>query len=150
MRETSSQYSREFLIDRKGTQCINCKRECEAGVIFHHIVPLSIGGNDILTNIVPLCTSCHGLIHHNKELPFSHSDLIKLGLKRAMAEGKHIGRRPTTYDDIDKSFIPYFEGINDKKITVSTAARELHVSRPTIYKYLDLYNNQHKNGGKLL
>lgn len=40
--------------------CINCgDYPCE----LHHVVPLSLGGNDIETNKVPLCSKCHAKVH---------------------------------------------------------------------------------------
>lgn len=44
-----------------GTRCINCGTE--EGIEYHHVVPLLLGGNDILENIVPLCHSCHKTAH---------------------------------------------------------------------------------------
>jgi predicted HNH restriction endonuclease len=49
------------------------------------------GGNDILTNIVPVCVNCHNLIH-SSHLATNHSTLIKEGLQKRKAEDKPIGR----------------------------------------------------------
>lgn len=49
---------------RKGidvSKCANCGSNLE--IRLHHIIPLSLGGNDVPTNIVPLCDECHSLIH---------------------------------------------------------------------------------------
>lgn len=45
----------------KGCTCVNCGSVID--IEYHHIVPLTNGGNDILSNIVPLCRQCHYNAH---------------------------------------------------------------------------------------
>lgn len=42
-------------------KCSNCG--ASENLHLHHIVPLSKGGNNILSNITPLCEECHGKVH---------------------------------------------------------------------------------------
>lgn len=52
-----------------GTHCVNCGSD--QGIEYHHVVPLEIGGNDTLTNIVPLCHACHRAVtHHQHRLKY--------------------------------------------------------------------------------
>lgn len=140
MRTFSSQFNRQFLIAQKGTLCANCGTECNNEIVFHHIVPIVLGGNDILTNIAPLCNDCHNLIHHgshNNQI-LSHSDLIKAGIAKRKAQGLSVGRHTMTKKDIPQSFLDYYPKIKNNDITITQTARELNISRTTIYKYISL------------
>lgn len=44
-----------------GTRCVNCGSD--KGIQFHHAVSLSCGGNDVATNMIPLCRECHAKVH---------------------------------------------------------------------------------------
>ena len=44
-----------------GKECCNCSSIED--LEYHHIVPLSLGGQDKLSNICCLCYKCHSLIH---------------------------------------------------------------------------------------
>lgn len=72
-----------------GRICVNCGATEE--IEYHHIVPLSLGGNDVLSNICPLCATCHGKVHYNGEAGISHSTLTRAGMERARAAGKRLG-----------------------------------------------------------
>jgi predicted transcriptional regulator YheO len=144
MRILSSSFSRKELILKKGTVCCNCQKDKGELILFHHIVPLSIGGKDLLTNIVPICDDCHQLIHHNinEKGQFKHSELIKAGLKKAKDNGVHLGRKNTGIEDIPdilKNF--YYPKIKNKTISIAAVAREMKMSRTTIYKYISIIEN---------
>lgn len=51
------------VFERFGKACINCGSIED--IELHHIVPLEIGGNDIWTNLVPLCRDCHTAVTHH-------------------------------------------------------------------------------------
>ena len=55
----------------------------------HHILPKSLGGTDIPTNIVDCCEACHGKIHGKDML--NHSLLVRAGLAAAKARGVQLG-----------------------------------------------------------
>ncbi len=63
---------------------------------------------------------------------------VKSGIANARAKGKRIGRKPTTKDDIPAIFYKYYPDHAAEKINVSEFARLCGLSRPTIYKYLEL------------
>lgn len=142
MSRKATKFSYTLLKELKGTVCCNCGLDCKDNILFHHIVPISIGGNDTINNIVPICSVCHDMIHFGASTEsISHSELIKAGLERARAEGKQIGRKKVTFEDLPEDFSIYAEQIKNKKTTIAQAAKELKISRPTFYKYLDIYNN---------
>lgn len=72
-----------------GIKCCNCGSEKD--IEYHHIVPLSFGGNNILSNICCVCYECHSKIHFGKSSGISHSEATKKGIERARLAGKQIG-----------------------------------------------------------
>ena len=63
---------------------------------------------------------------------------VKSGMANAKAKGKKIGRRPTTKDDIPAVFYKHYPAFVACQLNVSELARVCGLSRPTVYKYLDL------------
>ena len=142
MREQSTKFNYELLKQLKGTICCNCRKECENEIIFHHIVPLGYGGNDVVTNIVPLCSNCHNKIHTitDNNGRISHSKLTKIGLERARAEGKQIGQKKGSKLNIKKKLpakkIIYKNSIYFLGNLNNEQCRKLaHLANNTFYKY---------------
>ena len=70
MRENNrlaSQKFRKVLLQHYGgaKKCVCCG-EPISEPIWHHILPVANGGQDIVTNIVPVCEFCHKAIHNMK------------------------------------------------------------------------------------
>lgn len=63
---------------------------------------------------------------------------VRSGMANAKAKGKHVGRKPTTKEDIPLLFYKYYPAYVAKQINVSEFARLCGLSRPTVYKYLKL------------
>ena len=63
---------------------------------------------------------------------------VRSGMENAKAKGKHVGRRPTTKEDIPPLFYKHYPAYVAKQINVSEFARLCGLSRPTVYKYLRL------------
>ena len=57
-RKVSFNAKRKLLL---GSTCCNCGKECGTKIEYHHIVPLNHGGNDIISNLAPLCPECHSM-----------------------------------------------------------------------------------------
>lgn len=126
----------------KGTKCCNCNNDVGNNIIFHHIIPLSIGGNNIDSNIVPLCSNCHYKIHNisknNGQL--SHSELTKIGIEKARARGSQIGRKKGIKCETKKSkekknqiynlSQDFLGTLTDKEII-----EKIQIARNTYYKY---------------
>jgi hypothetical protein len=64
---------------------------------------------------------------------------VRSGMENAKAKGKHVGRRPTTREDIPPIFYKHYPTYMAGQINVSEFARLCGMSRPTIYKYLCLF-----------
>ncbi len=63
---------------------------------------------------------------------------VKSGLQNAKANGKKLGRKPTTKDDIPPIFYKHYPAYTSGKMNISELARVCGLSRPTVYKYLGL------------
>ena len=69
---------------------------------------------------------------------------VKSGMANARAKGKHIGRKPTTKDDIPAVFYKHYPAYAAGNMNVSELARICALSRPTVYKYLGLVEEARK------
>ena len=63
---------------------------------------------------------------------------VRSGLANAKEKGKQIGRKPTTKEDIPAVFTKYYPSYMNGTMNVSELARLCELSRPTIYKYIEL------------
>lgn len=72
---------------------------------------------------------------------------VKSGIANAKAKGKKVGRPHLTKDDIPASFVKHYPALVEGKMNVSELARVCGVSRPTVYKYLDLVKRKDEVNG---
>lgn len=63
---------------------------------------------------------------------------VRSGMANARAQGKQIGRKPTTRDDIPTAFYKHYPAYAAGQLNVSELARVCGLSRPTVYKYLKM------------
>ena len=117
-------------------KCINCGGSpCE----LHHVVPLSLGGNDIETNKVPLCSKCHTLIHGtNPVRRGTHwRELQKAGIERARAAGKYVGRKPREYDvELFKQMLQEWRAGERTAVSIQ---RHFNITAQTFYRWEKKY-----------
>jgi len=53
-----------FAIFKKyNYRCARCGKYSQGNLHLHHIIPLSCGGSNSISNLVPLCPECHYEIH---------------------------------------------------------------------------------------
>lgn len=57
---------RKKLVEELGSVCSNCGSDLD--IEYHHIVPLVLGGTNRITNIAPLCYSCHKKAHGSSKI----------------------------------------------------------------------------------
>ena len=63
---------------------------------------------------------------------------VRSGMANARDKGKHIGRPQTTKDDIPAVFYKHYPAYMAGKLNVSELARVCNLSRPTVYKYVNM------------
>lgn len=69
------------------------------------------------------------------------SQRVKSGLANAKAKGKKLGRPQTNINKIPDKFFKYYQLFKDEKIGISEMARLCNLSRPTIYNYIAVVEN---------
>ena len=134
---------RKYLTDKEkdvvGRKCCNCGSEIN--LMYHHIVPIAYGGNNVLSNFSCVCEICHSYIHHRGKKHFmDHAQLIKEGLEKAKKNGTFLGLKRGTKLTTKKSLIVKdiilknsedFDGtLKDKEII-----KLCECSRNSYYKY---------------
>ena len=93
-----------------GNTCCNCGSQID--IQYHHIVPIAVGGNHILSNLVCICGICHTKIHGNKRTE-NWKELQLAGIQKAKENGVHFGKQPANYESIMASIAQHltvFEG----------------------------------------
>lgn len=65
-------------------------------------------------------------------------DRVRSGMENAKAKGKKVGRPQTTKDNIPPIFYKHYPAFAAGTLNISEFARLCGMSRPTIYKYLNL------------
>jgi len=63
---------------------------------------------------------------------------VRSGMQNAKSKGKKIGRPKTTKENIPAIFYRHFPAYASKELNISELARLCNLSRPTVYKYLEL------------
>ena len=115
---------RKRLNDELGQCCVNCG-ETE-NIEYHHIVPLSLGGTNNISNIVPLCARCHKAAHRGRNIAH-YSNHGGSGRKSIASENKH-----------SKIFDMFISGeIGNRKCTELTgyAGKTPITTRPVFKRY---------------
>ena len=129
-------------------KCCNCGSI--SGVELHHIVPLALGGNDIETNKVPLCTKCHELVHHHLwESENSRSELIKIGIAKRKAAGLSQGRTKGKFDKFTPEVRYWCEKYLNKECLQKEVMAQTGLSRNTIKKYCDFIMSEKNQGANI-
>lgn len=68
-----------------GTKCKNCG--AEENIEYHHVVPLFLGGQDKLDNMIALCQKCHKAAHRGRHISH-YVDFSNSGRKRKVDKQK--------------------------------------------------------------
>lgn len=63
---------------------------------------------------------------------------IRSGIANARAKGKQIGRKMVTKEDVPTYFRKHLSALKAGELNVSELARMCNVSRPTVYKYIKM------------
>lgn len=135
-----------------GRKCCNCSKD--TNLEYHHIIPLSLGGNDVLSNYCCLCYECHSLIHFGKRKTINHSELTKKGIETARRNGKQIGQKAGNKLNVKKEG-PAKEQIKKYnkdfggQLTNEETWKLIGISKMTFYKYKKELTNIDSRGDDL-
>lgn len=64
--EANKESFKKMLVEKLGKECANCGSNTD--IDYHHIVPLALGGTNRISNIAPLCYSCHQKAHGSENI----------------------------------------------------------------------------------
>lgn len=118
---------------RDKNRCCNCDRDATCT---HHVVPLGLGGFDVLSNIVSLCARCHALAHG--ESPGLHEVAEKRRVESYVfrkTDGR-LGGRPKSYDE---KTMKQVYALRASGQTFSSIARTLGLARATVHRIYVVY-----------
>lgn len=128
LRKEFNTYIRNAFI-KEHPLCQYCQKPAEH---VHHIIPLAAGGDNRESNLISLCTQCHGKIH-NKNFTIN-KEAQRKGIERAKKEGKYKGGVKKSIDK--KLYLELKNAYLHRQITKTQFAEKLKVSRPTLNKIL--------------
>lgn len=57
----------DFVMSRAGLRCEICAFGFSSILNIHHILPVSLGGDARVQNLIALCPNCHGMVHHYRK-----------------------------------------------------------------------------------
>ena len=129
------------IYKRDNFTCQDCGRVWKEGDTFniHHILPRSKGGGDELDNLILLCKPCHMRRHTKEYSQLVYEDSLR-DMKNANPALQAKEKRPhkTQLEPLNKVFDYYVDPIG---ISLMQAAELLGVSKPTIYKLMEQYED---------
>lgn len=67
---------------------------------------------------------------------------VRSGMANARAKGKQIGRPQITVDNLPSGFLRHYPAYKSGHLNISELARVCDLSRTTIYKYIDLLEEE--------
>lgn len=120
---------RETFKENLGNACVNCGSTGD--IEYHHIVPLSFCGTNALSNIVPLCYTCHKVVHGTRNI-------------RQLCKPENTGRpRKQLPADSKETILLFMQG----KITRATCYEKLGLTGSTKLTDLPMYREMLKENG---
>lgn len=122
--------------------CINCGKEASE---LHHVVPLSLGGNDIDSNKVWLCSACHATIHgmNIQKRGIDWHNLQAAGIARAKQQNKYKGKPKIEINwSLFKELYPIWK---QKEITATDMMNRLGLKPNTFYRRVKEYEQLFDN-----
>ena len=149
---------REKLDEELVCICVNCGSN--KNLSYHHIVPLSLGGTNNLSNIVRLCPTCHDKAH------LGYNDIKKIGIFKAV-QNNNLGRKrlveldDDTVNILDRYFNCEIGTLETKQLLgmspnnkstwdrIRKEYREKYNIPDTFRNYIDLKNSQQQRGETL-
>lgn len=129
-RKTAPRWVREALPKR----CCNCGRTDD--LHYHHIVPVTYGGTNALSNWAVFCGICHDKIHYGDHGEIDHGAAVRNGIKNAQANGVRVGRNAADGEAIMRAIAEHSSMfIDDDAWTEPEIRQSLSISDTCYHKY---------------
>lgn len=89
----------EKFADKDGiVRCCSCGA---TPIEWHHVVWLELGGKDVISNINPVCPTCHRSIHYGYDIRLKRLEKMRTNVKKA---GRH-RNVPDNYKDLLNDYV---------------------------------------------
>ena len=125
-RELSNSVRKHFF--EKHPNCFYCNHPA---IIIHHIIPVSMGGDNRDSNLLAVCEQCHKAIHGT----VAFKNLQKKGYSSSHLQ---VGRpklvKPSNFDEVFNKWI-------NKEITAKEAQKQLNISNASFYRWVKQWGN---------
>ena len=112
----------QWIKDAKYHFCAACGQEHD--LQYHHLVPLSMGGENKPSNIVVLCAPCHQIWHRQNGADH-HNYLVKEGIAKAQANGVHVGKPQAPYEKVMRLIAENSTQFNPKSLITEHEIMEM-------------------------
>lgn len=107
--------NRASLFAKLPDGCANCRSGEYLEI--HHIVPIALGGTNLLGNLVKLCAECHGKAHGRKGRT-NIRVAQQAGIEKAKVSGKYQGR-PQDTEKRERIKTLLAEGLSVRKVAAA-------------------------------
>lgn len=114
-----------YYAEKLGCKCVNC--ESEEKIEYHHIVPITVGGTNRLSNIVPLCEKCHKAVH---------GDRHRESYRYTKSRGRHAKGNAIVWDDVMAEYMAGMIGQKEAKRILKLSKNTHLVENVTYKQYL--------------
>lgn len=122
------------VVTEKG--CCNCGTTERSGTV-RMIVPKAWGGRVVESNLYFICDKCSEvMLKVEAERRAIINRAISEGMHRASAEGKQIGRKKLTKEELPKEFYDNYFDFLKGAFNKTEYAEKIGVSRPTLNRYI--------------
>lgn len=105
-----------MLREELGEECFYCNSH--ENIEYHHVIPLFVGGDNRLNNILPICNACHKKIHF----------ATRSGRRDKYKNFKHEGRprigKPQGIDEYLNDYVFGKIGLTDCAILLNTGRKK--------------------------
>lgn len=117
--------------------CCNCGTKGDGSIKM--ILPTQWGGKIVESNFYFICYNCSKV---KDEVEQQRKAIIRKaiieGMNKAREEGRPVGRKKLTIDQVPKTFMDNYKRVFKGELTKTRLAEMVGVSRPTIDRYIKL------------
>ena len=90
----------------------------------HHIIPVSLGGPDSLSNLIELCLDCHAKAHNHRKI---WRQKALEGIQKRKNLGLYIGRKSTISRKV-------FKNLLEKGLSCDDIAKIMKIGRASAFR----------------
>ena len=90
----------------------------------HHIIPVSLGGPDSLSNLIELCLDCHAKAHYHRKI---WRQRALEGIQKRKNLGLYVGSKPTISRKVFKSLL-------EKGLSCEDISKTMRIGRASAFR----------------